>query len=62
MQILISCAAWILFLCIQIPVSQTIQLILDSIYSDNKSIYNGFNKKQFKKVLELVLNDTFETQ
>ena len=41
-----------------VPVNETIQLILDKLFPDNDTIFNGFNRQDFKKLLDLAVQDT----
>ena len=41
-----------------IPVEETINLILDKIFTEPDTIYHNFNRSRFKQVLELAVQDT----
>ena len=41
-----------------VPVQQTIQIILDKIFTADDILFNGFSKANFKKLLELAVLDT----
>ena len=53
------CSLDISSLYTNIPVAETIDLILDKLYVNNTSIYNGISRVNFRKLLELSLNDTY---
>ena len=53
------CSFDITSLYTNVPVAETIQIIIDKLFTNGAQLYKGFNKRQFKKVLELVLNDTY---
>ena len=42
-----------------VPLNETINLILSLTFSNNDSIYENFNKTQFKKMLDICLLDTY---
>ena len=42
-----------------IPVNETINIILDRLFTNRRVIDNGFNRDEFNKILELVLCDTY---
>ena len=35
-----------------IPVEETIQIIIDALYTNEVQLHNGLNSKQFRKLLE----------
>ncbi|XP_064107906.1 uncharacterized protein LOC135216468 [Macrobrachium nipponense] len=41
-----------------IPVEETIQIILSKIFTDNDTLFHGFNYDNFKKLLTLAVQDT----
>ena len=41
-----------------IPVNETIEIILNKLFPDNDSIFKSFNKKQFKNLLDLTIKNT----
>jgi hypothetical protein len=41
-----------------IPVDQTLDILCNKIFTDNDLIFNEFNKKQFREILNLAVNDT----
>jgi hypothetical protein len=40
-----------------IPIAETIQIILSKVFPKDSDVFNGFNKKQFRKLLELCTRD-----
>ena len=42
-----------------VPLTETINIIMNLAFSDNNSTFNKYNKFQFKKLLELSLLDTY---
>jgi len=42
-----------------VPINETIELIINNIYTDSTILFNGFNEVQFRKLLNLTLNDTY---
>ena len=46
-------------LCTNIPVAEVINLILNFIYTNAKLIYKGISRENFRKLLQLVLNNTY---
>lgn len=42
-----------------VPVTESIELILNRIYIDNVKVHHGFTRKELKKLLELTLQDTY---
>jgi len=53
------CSFDIVSLYTNIPVSETIDIILDQLYANELSNYKGYSKKQFRKLLELALTDSY---
>ena len=43
----------------QIPLKETINICLDKIFSNNTSIFHGFNRVQFKSLLELAICNSY---
>ena len=42
-----------------VPVMETINIILEQIYSTNVTKFHGFNKQQFKDLLNLAVLDNY---
>ena len=42
-----------------VPVLETVNIILDKIFIEPDSLFQGFNKENFKKLLDLAVQDTF---
>ena len=42
-----------------VPLIETINLILDSLFPSDTTVFHGFNKNDFRKVLELAVLDTY---
>ena len=53
------CSLDISSLYTNIPVAVTIELILDNIFTNSISIYKSINRKNFQKILQLALNNTY---
>ena len=41
-----------------VPVDETIQIILDKLFTDPDTVFNDFNRTDFKKLLQLAVQDT----
>ena len=53
------CSLDITSLYTNVPVRETIQIIIDALYANGVQLYNGFNNIQIRKLLELVASDTY---
>ena len=53
------CSLDISSLYTNIPVAETIDLILNKLYTTNTTTYNGIRRENFRKLLELSLNETY---
>ena len=53
------CSLDISSLYTNIPVAETIDLILNKLYVNNTATYNGIRRDNFRKLLELSLSDTY---
>ena len=53
------CSLDITSLYTNIPVAETIDLILDNIYTTSVSIYKGISRENFRKLLQLALCNTY---
>ena len=42
-----------------IPLQETIQIILEKIFYEDDVIFQGFNKEYFKKLLEIAVKDNY---
>ena len=40
-----------------IPVSETIEIILNTIFTNSAALYKGFDRKKFKQLLEICTRD-----
>jgi hypothetical protein len=57
---LFMCSLDIQSLYTNVPVKETIEIILSKLYDNNSiALYEGFSEQQFKKLLELSLQDTY---
>ena len=53
------CSLDITSLYTNMPGEETIQIIINALYTNGVQLYNGLNSKQCRKVLELVRSDTY---
>src|SRR6267154_5333385 len=44
-----------------VPVSETIDIILGKLYPDDSVIYHGFNRNDFSTLLKLAVEDSYFT-
>src|SRR5207248_8596168 len=42
-----------------VPVNETIEIILSKLFVDDSCLYHGFNRKDFQSLLQLAVNDSY---
>ena len=53
------CSFDIVSLYTNVPVNESIAVILDCLFANDSSLYEGFTREEFKKLLELTLMDSY---